>query len=1042
MRNLKKVLALVLAFSMMLSVVAFASYPDVPADADYADAVELLSALDIIKGDDLGNFNPDNTITRAEYAAIVCRALGLENSANGAAGATAFVDVAADHWASGYINLATQNGIINGYGDGNFGPEDKVTYEQAVKMLVCALGFEPMASQKGGYPTGYLVVANSYKITSGVTATVEAPRKTVAKLVYNALSTPKMDQTSYGVNAEWQVLDGKNDRDYATLLTDMDIYIASGIVGTKDVAEDTVEFSVREASDDYEFGISGEDKKSDGFAGLYDPDQYDLTLEINGSNISFYETQYVDVYVQKDSRGDYYVLAVVPSAMGDTLTILSDDIKAVDDNKIEYYVDGTSKTKTIKVASTVAYSLNKGLETSLDYDVEDLETLADDIELKFVENTGDSSFDMIIATNYASERVYDIDVDGSRIKFGNKWLEIDYDDDSIEYIFQDADGAELELADFEEDDVVAVVANDKDYTDADYLRIIKLTDNAVTGTVTETATQSGRNYVWIDGEKYETYYNLKNEDEGTFYISMTGKIFDFEGSSSIGNYAYVLEAAKDSNKSFSKAVWELKLLTVEGGVAEYTMTEDASNDFEAKKYDTDDDDEADASLAVLMGITDNEWLFTDADNRSEIDNAARLIAFKTNSKGEIKYIELVEVDDDDAKIVTVSKDEYNSKTMKLSGLTMEDDTVIFNVDVSKADSAYTTDINYLVDDGEYAGLAIKVDNEVKLLLVTDGAAKLSDEVGFAIVTEKKDTTVDGEDLVIVELLQDMETITVTFNEDSEIIGGTEDIAAEDLDIGDVIMVNADGDGIVTTYAVLGQINSKGLLDVYEDTLLAFSVDNEFVYGYIASEDGGKSKKYENVEVGGVVDGDGKTITLSVDSNTNTYSYFNAGRNLEIKTSYITEDADWYKEGSTDAKDEATFFFARIVDDAVVDIYTFNERIVGATNIATEAENAIYVNCADNEVVEGEEVEVTPSDEDVAKVVIDAIAAIGTVTTDSEAAIKAAEEAYAALTDAQKALVTNYSTLTDARAAYDALVQVQGDIEEVEEEVEVETVVID
>lgn len=72
MKNLKKVLALVLAFSMMLSVVAFASYNDVDADADYAGAVELLSALDIIKGDDLGNFNPDNTITRAEFAAIVC----------------------------------------------------------------------------------------------------------------------------------------------------------------------------------------------------------------------------------------------------------------------------------------------------------------------------------------------------------------------------------------------------------------------------------------------------------------------------------------------------------------------------------------------------------------------------------------------------------------------------------------------------------------------------------------------------------------------------------------------------------------------------------------------------------------------------------------------------------------------------------------------------------------------------------------------------------------------------------------------------------
>ena len=718
-------------------------------------------------------------------------------------------------------------------------------------------------------------------------------------------------------------------------------------LGAKDVAEDTVEFGVRESSDDYEFGISGEDKKSDGFAGLYDDTAYDLTLEINGSNISFYETQYVDVYVEKDSRGDYYVLAVVPSTMGETLTIVSDDIKAVDDNKIEYYVDGTSKTKTIKVADTVAYSLNKGT-VNYDYTIADLETIGDDIELKFVENTGDSSFDMIIATDYASERVYDIDVDGSRIKFGNKWIEIDYDDDAIEYIFQDADGAELELADFAEDDVVAIVANDTNYSDADYLRIIKLTDNAITGTVTETATQSGRDYVWIDGEKYEDYYGLKNEDEGTFYISMTGKIFDFEGSSSVGNYAYVLEAAKDSNKSFSKDVWEVKLLTVEGGVAEYTLTDDASKEFETNNYDTDNDKVADKSLADLIGITDSEWLFE--DNQDDLDNANRLVAFKTNSKGEIKYIELVEVDDADAKIVTVTKDEYNSKTQKLSGITIEDDTVVFDVTASKADSVYATDISYLVDDGEYAGLAIKVDNEVKLLLVTEGEAKLSDEVGFAIVTEKKDTTVDGEDLVVVELLQDMETVTVTFNEDSEVITGTENVAAEDLDIGDVIMVNADADGIVSTYAVLGQINADGLLDVYEDTLLAFGEDNEFVYGYIASEDGGKSKKYENVLVGGTVDSNGKEITLSVDDSTNTYSYFNAGRNLEIKTSYITEDADWYKEGSTDANDEATFFFARVIDGAVVDIYTFNKRIKGAENIA--AIDGIYVNCLDGDVVVG------------------------------------------------------------------------------------------
>ena len=169
---------------------SFAGYPDVDATADYADSVALLSALEILEGDEQGKFNPESTITRAEFAAVVCRALGLENNANSAAGATIFNDVAANHWATGYINLATQQGIVNGKGNGIFDPEGNVTYAEAVKMLVVALGFEPVAAAKGGYPTGYLAVANSIKMTAGIYGTgtnVPALRKTVAMLTANAI---------------------------------------------------------------------------------------------------------------------------------------------------------------------------------------------------------------------------------------------------------------------------------------------------------------------------------------------------------------------------------------------------------------------------------------------------------------------------------------------------------------------------------------------------------------------------------------------------------------------------------------------------------------------------------------------------------------------------------------------------------------------------------------------------------------------------------------------------------------------------------------
>jgi len=1058
MRNLKKVLALVIAFSMMLSVVAFAGYPDVPADADYADAVELLSALDIIKGDDLGKFNPDNTITRAEAAAVVCRALGLENSAAGAKGITAFTDVAADHWATGYINLATQNGVINGHGDGTFGPEDPVTYEQMVKMLVCALGFEPMAAQKGGYPTGYLVVANNYKMTAGVTATVEAPRKTVAQLVANALSTPKMDQTSYGVNAEWEVLDGKNDRDYATLLTDMDIYIASGIVGAKDLAEDTVAFTVMEDSDDFEF-----------------EEEDTPVFEINGTNIADYETQYVDVYVKKDSRNDYAALAVVASDMGETLTILSDDIKEVDGNKVEYYVDGTSKTKTIKVADLFGYSWNKGRDLETGYVVEalaDLEDLVDDVELKFVENTGDSYFDLIIATSYESKRVADVDED--RIKFDNKWLEIDYEDETVEYLFYAADGSELELKDFAEDDVVAIVANDSTLSDATYIRMIKLTDKAITGTVTETATQSGKDYVWINGEKYEDATgDLKNEDEGTFFVGMTGKIFDFEGSSAAGNFAYIIEAAK-SNKAFADDVWEVKLLTIAGDVAEFTVNDDLTVEFGDYLNDLFDDDAA---------ISD-EWLYK--DNYDKV-NKDRIITYKTNSKGEIKSFAAASETAD--RIKDDINGAYKAKTQKLDGVIVEDDTVIFDVTGTKAESLYATDIKYLVDDSDYQAIAVEVDDEVKLIVITNGEARISDEAGFAIVTDVRETTADGEEIYVVSYIQDMEEGKVTFNEDSDEIAGTATFAYEDLEIGDVFVFNADADGIVNTYAVLAEINAEGLFDIYVETLQQFSEDNEFIYGFIASEES-ESKKKDTFVVGGNLGVD----DVSIDAETNTYSYYTTKRNVEIKKDYLAEDADWYKETVDDDEEEATFFFARLLDEETVDIYTINERVVGLAEITAAALEAVYVNnsevgggvtanpekakveaaievedvidalpavdeieledaaaiaearaaydaleedeaiyvaeeyvealvAAEAKIAELEAAAEAAANQAAAQGFADLVAAIGTVTAESEPAIVAAEAAYADLTDAQKALdtaVAAKATLDAARTAYDEL----------------------
>ena len=104
-------------------------YADVSSDKWYNQAVSTLSAMGIIKGDSRGNFNPNAPITRAEFAAIAARFDKTEDVA-----AASFGDVAT-HWAKPEISVAANNGWINGYTDGTFHPDSRITRAEAMAMI-------------------------------------------------------------------------------------------------------------------------------------------------------------------------------------------------------------------------------------------------------------------------------------------------------------------------------------------------------------------------------------------------------------------------------------------------------------------------------------------------------------------------------------------------------------------------------------------------------------------------------------------------------------------------------------------------------------------------------------------------------------------------------------------------------------------------------------------------------------------------------------------------------------------------------------------
>ncbi|MBO5734317.1 MAG: S-layer homology domain-containing protein, partial [Clostridia bacterium] len=208
MKNLKKLISVIIAVIMIVgsfATVSAADYVDVESTNSYYKAIQVLSGLGIAKGDEAGNFNPTADVKRSEMVTFICRAMGEEDIANGAAGAN-FTDVAANHWAAGYIAWGVNRGIINGMGDGTFAPDAPVKYQDAVVMIMRALGYDRIAqrAENGGYPTGYLKVASQRGVLTGAgyDSTKAATREIIAQLINNALTAPIVEVSTYGLNPE------------------------------------------------------------------------------------------------------------------------------------------------------------------------------------------------------------------------------------------------------------------------------------------------------------------------------------------------------------------------------------------------------------------------------------------------------------------------------------------------------------------------------------------------------------------------------------------------------------------------------------------------------------------------------------------------------------------------------------------------------------------------------------------------------------------------------------------------------------------------
>ncbi len=270
-------------------------------------ATEVLYGLGIVNGTEEGVYAPEALLTRAEMTAIVLRTMNMAGTGQGT---PIFEDVSDSHWAYADISVAHSLGIVNGYGEGIFMPEANVTGEQAVKMMIAALGYTVQAEAKGGYPSGYLAKAAELDILKGISVNGPITRGDMAILVYNALDVEVFLPESYGSDAYSYETDASKTLLSYYLKTDhlvgavsetpMHAYRDLAMRPTKKLAEDEVAVGTRvmkvgKTDAQNLFGI-----RSD----IYIRAEEDGETEVIAAIVPRSSVQVVDVFAKEIAKGE------------------------------------------------------------------------------------------------------------------------------------------------------------------------------------------------------------------------------------------------------------------------------------------------------------------------------------------------------------------------------------------------------------------------------------------------------------------------------------------------------------------------------------------------------------------------------------------------------------------------------------------------------------------------------------------------------------------------------------------------------------------
>lgn len=489
---MRKVLSFVLVLALVLGSFSMAFGLTDITGSDKEDAVNVCNDLGIITGFPDGTFKPDQAVNRAEFAAMITRALGIPDSALAAYTATSFKDVAGYGWAVKYLAFCESKGIMEGDGMGNVMPGRTISVNESITMVLRAVGYTNNAAVLvGSWPANYVTLAQDLGIYDDVDAVATVDRGNAAQIIYNTLTVEKVQVNSDGETNE---ADGDGIAGNNTMLT-------SGLKAASPVGKELL-----------------------GSAGYsFDEAMFSILPNLGA---------YGDAYVKTDGSGDVVAFTKDSTALTgylDGTQFVSGGVKynfvapCTSVSTAAFFVNGAEQAAVSTIAAGVVASETGTVTINVDLSGKNIYDIYSIVAWATVDNEEVTAADL--------EAIED-----GTLLSGD--FQLDDDDNIIQrtYALVGVDS----LDDIEAGDLVYVY-----YDGTDNIRKVAVANSSVTGQITE---KDGRK-VTVDGTVYE-FYNFANTqptnavadtgfsagDDVVLTLDANGKIWKAESSSSADNF--------------------------------------------------------------------------------------------------------------------------------------------------------------------------------------------------------------------------------------------------------------------------------------------------------------------------------------------------------------------------------------------------------------------------------------------------------------------------------------------------------------------------